>query len=242
METTDPLTENETDQAVQLLQETARLRRLRARISSGAGLIILLLLVFLFADAASFIKHYNTAEVVEELKAQSPRLMNSIQMKNLMTSIRKEILPKYVNELSRKLKQSQPVLEKECTAFLTSLSTDIGPIIQKRIVADLNGIMVETQALLKERHPELTENDIADILDTLASEVERQYTERITEQVTLMFNDINETFVDLQKTDVYAQLAKKDTADLERMLLTTSLELLIYEIDPEEGSIIKGGQ
>lgn len=242
METTTPLIENETDQAIKILQETTRLRQLRARISSGAGVIILLLLIFLFADATFFVKHYNTTAVVDEIKAQAPRLMNSIQMKTLLTSIRKEILPKYVNELSRKLKLSQPVLEKECTAFLTSLSTDIGPVIQKRIVADLQGIMVETRVLLKKRHPDLTEEDIVSIMDTLVSEVEKQYTERITEQVTMMFNDINETFTDLRKTALYETLAKKDTADLERMLLTTSLELLIYEIDPDAGAKVEGGR
>jgi hypothetical protein len=137
-----------------------------------------------------------------------------------------------VEEVSRKLRIAQPVLKKECSAFLTSLSTEIGPVIQKRIVADLQGILAETRALLKEKHPDLTEEDLTSILFALQSEVEKQYTERITSQVNQMFKDISEPFTELQKTELYSELEQKGTADLEKMLLTTSLELLIYEIDP----------
>ncbi|MCU0858873.1 MAG: hypothetical protein MUC65_10785, partial [Pontiellaceae bacterium] len=89
METKDPVVENQTDQTVvQLLEETARLRRLRTRISSGAAVTILMLLIFLFADMFFFIKNYDTGKVVEEIKAESPRLLQSIQMNTLMNSLR----------------------------------------------------------------------------------------------------------------------------------------------------------
>ncbi|MCU0857051.1 MAG: hypothetical protein MUC65_01430, partial [Pontiellaceae bacterium] len=120
--------------------------------------------------------------------------------------------------------------------------TNIGPAIQKRIIADLKGVMVETQALLKEKHPQLTDAEILSILEIMQVEVQEQYMQRITDQVSMMFNDINATFGDLRKTGTYAALEKMDTADLERMLLTTSLELLIYEIDPKKGAELKGGQ
>lgn len=240
MEASEPVVENQTDQAViQVLEETTRLRRLRSRISGGAAFTILLLLIFLFADMISFVKSYDTAAVVEEMKEKAPRLMDSLQMKTLMNSIRKEILPKYVNELSRKLADAEPVLRSEGEALLSGISTNIGPAIQKKIVADLNGIMVETQALLKEKYPQLTDAEIRSILELMQVEVEKQYTERIAEQVSGMFGDLNKAFDDLKKTETYATLEKMDTADLEKMLLTTSLELLIYEIDPAEGAKLK---
>jgi hypothetical protein len=241
METTDPVIGNETDQTVHLLQETAKLRKIRARISGATALIILLLLTLLFVDGYFFIKSYDKNKVIEALKAESPRVMNSLVMKNLTTSIRNEIIPKYVGEFSKKLKVSEPILRHEGMLFLGSISTNIGPAVQKKIVADLSGILLETKLLLKEKHPELTEADIASILETMQVEVEKQYTQRIQEQVCVMFQDINDKFSDLRKTATYATLEKRDTADLERMLLTTSLELLIYEIDPEEGSRVKGG-
>lgn len=260
METPDPMVEPDANQTLtspqeptlavdpdqeitlQLLHETVELRKLRSRITSRVALAILALLTFLFVDGYLYLKSYDTVKVIEALQKESPRVMNSLVMKNLMASVRDEIIPKYIEEFSKKLKASEPIVKQEAMDLLSGISTNIGPALQQKIVKDLNGILVETKLLLHEKHPELTEKDLMVILEAMQVEVEKQYTQRIEDQVHAMFRDINDQFSDLRKTELYTDLNRKNTADLERMFLTTSLELLIYEIDPDEGYKVKGGK
>ncbi|NQY66595.1 MAG: hypothetical protein HRT72_02575 [Flavobacteriales bacterium] len=237
MSTADPGEGNEMNQVAQILQETATLRKTKSKISSISGVLILLLVVFLIVDIVQFIRTYDTEEVITEVKSALPQFMSSPVVKNLAHSIQTEVLPTYVDELSLKLKESQGLIELECYSMIENIRGEMGPALQKKIIGDLEEILVDTNLTLQGRYPGLNEAEIFHILYTLRTEVQKQYPERINAQVKAMFDGINSSLKSLKNTDSYKKLAEVDTAGLERMLLTTSLELMIYELDPNAGNI-----
>lgn len=232
----DPRKGDNMDNAVQTLKETARLRKTRAKISSGAGVIILLLIVYLAVDMVSFIKTYNASKVVQDLSKEIPKMMSSDPMQKLLNDVREKMLPKYVKEISEKMTAAEPKFQAECYAVLDNLANEIGPAVQERVAAELARILQETETKVRVRHPDLKQEDIAQILTTLQKEIERQYTDRLAEQLTYLFGDINKSLESIRADAGYKTMVRAETQKLEKMLLTTALELTSYEIDPELGA------
>jgi len=236
MKNNDSVDDKKTEQIEQTLQEAARLRSIRSKVSSISGLIILFLIVFLVVDTFMFIKKYETARIVEEVKNDLPRLTESLPMKHLVYSLEKEILPLYIDELSTKLRNSQPLLEQECYEVINNMTEEIGPALQQKVLQDLNQMLKETEVVLKERYPDLTETEVTLMLNSLQSEIQKQYPERIKNQVDKMYEAVNEGLDSLRLTETYKDLSAKNTPELEQLFLTKSLELLIYELNPEAGT------
>lgn len=237
MEAIDPGKGENIEKAVQILKETAQLRKTRAEISSGAGIIILLLIVYLAVDMTRFVKTYDANKVVREVGKEIPKMMASDPMQKLLSDVREKMLPKYLKEISQKMTAAEPRFEAECCAVLDNLAKEIGPAVQERVAAELARILQETEIMIRARHPDFKQEDIVMILTTLQKEIERQYTERLAEQLAGLFGDINKSLESIRADAGYKTLIREETQKLEKMLLTTSLELASYEIDPELGAV-----
>ena len=107
MEATGPDQGNEMNKVLGILQEAARLRKTKARVSAVFGVIIFLLIVFLALDIYSYIKNYKAEVILTEINAKMPLLMRSVPMKNLISSIKSDVLPTYIDELTKQLKKRE---------------------------------------------------------------------------------------------------------------------------------------
>lgn len=228
---------NDVDKAIRTFEETAKLRKTRTEISSAAGVIILLLIAYLVIDMVRFVKTYNANKVVQEVSKELPKMWSSDPMQKLLRDVREKVIPKYLGEISTKMTAAEPRFEAESLAVLDSMASEIGSAVQARVTEEMAKILAEADAMIRTRHPDFRQEDIVIILDTLQKEIQRQYGEHLNEQLAYLFADINKSLESIRADAGYKILAKQETQKLEKMLLTTSLELASYEIDPELGAV-----
>ena len=224
--------------AVKILEETARMRRSRSTISSIAGITILLLIALFIFDSISFFKTYDTEQIVIEVQEALPQILSSDSMQKLVMDLREKVIPMYINELSQKMNKAEPRFEAECNSAIAIMASEITTAVSERIVEYLTKILEETETMVLEKHPNLTDEDMTLILITLQDEIQSQYAERFGQQMQLLFGDIDQTLQSVRNDEERTALLKTDTTQLEKMLLTTALELAIYEIDPELGETL----
>jgi hypothetical protein len=230
----DPMAANEqTEETIrQTIDETEALRKKRSQIAAGTGMVILLAIAFLAIDLSLFAKNYDMEPVAEAIQKELPRLAESDEVQRMMKNVREQIIPTYIEALQEKMVQSKDLYHQECVGVLNTLEQEVGPAARDRVIAELTDIFSETEQLISAEYPDFTPQERTQILSALQTEIMEQYEERTAAQLTSMFGEISETLDSIKDDAVYQELATMDSATLERMLVTSSLELLIYEIDP----------
>ncbi len=217
----------------QTLQETTELRNKRMQISSGTGVVILLMVAYLCFDLSFFARSYDASLIAVEVQNEIPRLLQCEATQKLMDDISNKVIPAYIDALKKRMAASEEQYEEECLNVLDMLEQEVGPAVQEKITAELGSILTETETMIRSEYPDFTSEELTQILTTLQSEIKTQYEERANKQMALLFGDISQSLEAMRNDAVYQELAAKDTPQLERLLLTSSLELMIHEIDPD---------
>lgn len=220
------------EDALEIVKESARLRKRGTLITSLTVVAILIMVLFLVLDLNHFARTYDYNAVSKEIQSEIPQLLNSEEIQGILASFKEKVLPVYAKEIIAKFEESESLFAEEFYTIIDDLSTNLGPELHKRVSEELAAILEESTLLVRERYPDLTEDEIATILDTFQNAVEVQYLERLQRQMTILLGNMHETLNGLRDDPEYARLAAKSTEDVEKLFLTTALELMIYEIDP----------
>jgi hypothetical protein len=220
------------EDALEIVKESARLRKRGTLITSLTVITILIMILFLVLDLSHFARNYDFGAVSKEIQSEIPQLVSSDEMQSLLASLKDKVLPVYANAIIAKFEESESLFAEEFYTMMDDLTANLGPELHKRVSTELAQILVESTQLVRERYPDLTEDEIAVILDTFRNAVEAQYLERLQRQMTLLLGGMHETLNSIQDDPEYTRLASKSTEDIEKLFLTTALELMIYEIDP----------
>lgn len=220
------------EDALEIVKESARLRKRVSWITSLTVVVVLLMVLFLVLDLNYFARNFDVGAVSEEIQSEIPKLVNSAEVQDILASLKDEVLPLYANAIIEKFEESEPLFVEEFYLMMNGLSENLGEELHRRVSTELAKILVESTQQVRERYPDLTEDEIVMILDTFQSEVEAQYLDRLQRQMALLLGDLNNTLDGLKDDPEYARLASRSTEDIEKLFLTSALELMIYEIDP----------
>jgi len=225
--------ENKQEQVMQTLQETTELRSKRTQVSTGTGVVILLTVAYLCFDLSFFARSYDASRIADEVQNEIPRLLQYEDTQKLMDDISSKVIPAYIDALKNKMSSSEDLYEEECLNVLEMLEQDVGPAVQKKITVELGNILIENESMIHSRYPDFTSEEMALIRTSLQSEITTQYKQRSNQEMSLLFGDISQNLKAMRNDAIYQELATQDSPHLERMLLTSSLELIIHEIDPD---------
>ena len=185
----------------------------------------------------NLIRNYDTRLLVQELQKNSGIVIQSPEFQAMMMDTKKIFLPAYEKALRTKLNSQTPELRTKAEAELSNLKELIVKKIQHNFVAQIRKDFSKIEKDLLKRYPDLNSEKLNAAYNKAASLFAEKLSislNHFVTQATNKLSGLDETFRQFKKENVYKELSKKSTKEVESLLMESMLELWIYELNPEK--------
>lgn len=227
------------------LQAISKNRNTTAIISViGIILVIVAILVF-FNNLNKFVKYYDSNALMSELQASSSHLASSEEVKELVNTIKKDLIPAYQLALVAKLQDSAPLFQSDFNELKGTLATYLTQVIQPQIQNNLvNQLSKSEAAALAEK---FTTPESKAKIDKVVALTKKQLIEKMPDfietrmdPVLVQLNTLNNSFYSVYdnmiKSGEFDGVTPAMTGEIENRLVENILEMMIYQLNPQKAN------
>lgn len=238
------------EKLAELNNDVKELKTLRVRRSfvtvAGMGLVLLAIIIFIF-NIISFVKNYDTQELSEEVGKRAEEIVNSEEMKELISEIQNELIPSLRDEFFKKFKNELPKFKEEGLVVADNLKKYIETEVKAKITEALAESLNDMKETLLKKYPDITPAKMDQVMEEAQHEFAEEFTKSLESRLDKVILDmvaLNESFEVLTKHKDFKALDPKMTGEIENQLIEAMLELAIYHLDPKKGKqpVSKGGE
>ncbi|MEI6054555.1 MAG: hypothetical protein WCR55_00735 [Lentisphaerota bacterium] len=210
----------------------------------GIILVIVAILVF-FNNLNNFVKYYDANALMSELQTSSSNLASSEEMKELVNTLKKDLMPAYELSLTTKLRESAPLFQADFNGIKENLSTYltqvIKPQIENNLVTKLSG--TETMALAENFSSPESKAKIDKIVALTKSQLLEKmpgFIDTRIDPVLVQLNTLNNSFSSVYDNMIqsgeFDGVTPQMTGEIENRLIENILEMMIYQLNPQKAN------
>lgn len=228
------------DQLEKMLIHTKKKRIGQSIVIWGCAAIIIITCISFLLTFNNFVRDYDTKLLAQELQKNSGIVLESPEFHAMIMDTRKIFLPAYQKALSEELNSNSQELRSKAEAELSNLKTLIVKKVKQNFAAQINKDFKTVEKDLLKRYPDLN----AEKLNVAYEKASVLFAEKLTVSLNHFVDKainklagLDETFRQFKKDKIYNDLNKKSIKEVESLLVESMLELWIYELNPEKGSM-----
>lgn len=210
----------------------------------GIILVIVGILVF-FHNLTRFVKNYDTSALMSEFQSSSSRLVSSEEVKELVNTIKQDLIPAYELALAAKLQQSAPLFQSDINEIKQNLIIYLTEVVKPQLENMLiNNLSNSEAAALAETFssPESKakiDKVVALTKDQLIEKMPGFVNSRI-DPIIVKLNSLNNSFYsvyeNMKKSGEFEGMTPEMTGEIENRLIENILELMIYDLNPQKAN------
>jgi hypothetical protein len=222
-----------------LVKTAARYRRLK-NLSTGIGLLLILLAIAFFAfRIVDFVRNYDYKGLLAASEKQASFLADCKETRELLSMLQNSCLPEMREEIVKRFAAEAPSLRKELFAASDELKCYIAGPVKEKVMSSLFESVkkLERELLVKKRKFSLEE------IDGIVKSGRELFIEDFTARLESRLDDVqddlvalNAAFEKLSETPEYKEMQPSLAGEYESRVIESLLELCIYQMDPAKGS------
>lgn len=228
------------------LRHIDKKRKQQFAVMLGGIVLILLVMVLFVTSMINFVKNYNSNRLLQELYNNSSIITQSPELAKVSTSFKQIFLPAYKKALSATLEAEMPKIRKQMLTSTTDLGTFIKNDIPKRLTERLTKALAKIEKDIIVKHPDISPEELQNAFTEANNHFVSEVTSVIDKRLKLAHEKLallNENFKLYATSPEYVALKGMDSDAVENKLVETFLELWIYHLNPQKGSLpAKGGK
>lgn len=217
---------------------------------SIVGLLLIILAIALFVmNLSNFVKEKSQdqafqKELLTKIGEDLKEVKKNPNLQAMMNDVRSEILPLLAKEIVARFKKDAPKFQAKGEDFAKEMQDYLENDVKSKLIKSLSTSLVDVEAIIKEKYPNVSADDLKKVLDIAQAEFIIQITNIIEERINsvrLDIEDLKASVAKFKECEEYKQLDPNhpDTLNHVKLQMVESmLELVIYQINTQKGEVI----
>ncbi|MCF7792297.1 MAG: hypothetical protein K9M56_09925 [Victivallales bacterium] len=209
-------------------------------------LVIIVTLAFFIFNMISYFKNYKTGQLVYKVQQKLPELANTKSSTELFNTFKTELGPKYAKALMKEFNNQSMLFAKDIHKQKRTLAFYIQNDLRDRLLNNMVNKLSKTEAskltfyfkdkLPPEKLKKLNQITHKILLKRLTEALNKQLSPAVA-HIKEINSSFNALYKNMEKAGEFKDINPQQAGEVQNRLIEALLESLIYEINPQKGSM-----